>query len=150
MKDFESLKLDVGDKIPTLELNEISRSSLALYSEASGDNNPIHTDIDFAKESGLPDVIAHGMLIMSYLARALTNTFSHQSLTDFSSKFISMTQINDRLLCSGKVISKEKDSNKNTILKVSLSVVNQNGEKRITGRAIVKIKPQNFTEQRID
>ena len=49
MKDFENLKLDVGDKIPTLELNEISRSSLALYSEASGDNNPIHTDIDFAK-----------------------------------------------------------------------------------------------------
>ena len=112
MKDFENLKLDVGDKIPALELNEISRSSLALYSEASGDNNPIHTDIDFAKESGLPDVIAHGMLIMSYLARALTN--------------------------------------KNTILKVSLNVVNQNGEKRITGRAIVKIKPQNFTEQRID
>ena len=52
MKDFKSLKLDVGDKIPTLELSEISRSSLALYSEASGDNNPIHTDIDFAKESG--------------------------------------------------------------------------------------------------
>ena len=39
MKDFENLKLDVGDKIPALELNEISRSSLALYSEASGDNN---------------------------------------------------------------------------------------------------------------
>jgi hypothetical protein len=54
------------------------------------------------------------------------------------------------LLCSGKVISKEKDPNNNTILKVSLNVVNQNGEKRITGRAIVKIKPQNFTEQRID
>ena len=141
MKDFKSLKLDVGDKIPTLELSEISRSSHAFYSEASGDNNPIHTDIDFAKESGLPDVIAHGMLIMSYIARSLTNTFPHQSLTDFSSKFISMTQINDRLLCLGKVISKEKDSNKNTILKVSLNVVNQNGEKRITGRAIVKIKP---------
>ena len=87
---------------------------------------------------------------MSYLARSLTNTFPHQSLTDFSSKFISMTQINDRLLCLGKVISKEKDSNKNTILKVSLNVVNQNGEKRITGKATVKIKPQNFTEQRID
>ena len=29
----------------------------------SGDHNPIHVDIDFAKTAGFPDVFAHGMLV---------------------------------------------------------------------------------------
>ena len=140
MTSWDYLKLEIGDAIPTLELNKISRSSLALYSDASGDNNPIHTDIDFAKKSGLPDVIAHGMLIMSFLGRALTNAFPHISLTNFSSQFVSMTQINDRLFCSGKITKKEKDSNNNIILTVSLRVLNKAGEKRITGKATILIK----------
>ena len=40
---------------------EVGRDTLVAYAHASGDQNPIHQDEDFAKSVGLPDVIAHGM-----------------------------------------------------------------------------------------
>jgi acyl dehydratase len=54
-------------------LPPVSRLGLALYCGASGDHNPIHVDIDFAKAAGMPDVFAHGMLSMAWLGRLLTN-----------------------------------------------------------------------------
>ncbi|WP_040883658.1 MaoC family dehydratase [Janibacter sp. HTCC2649] len=39
----------------------VRRDTLVAYANASGDQNPIHQDEDFAKSVGLPDVIAHGM-----------------------------------------------------------------------------------------
>ena len=54
----------IGDELPSLITKPISRSMLALYAGASGDHNPIHIDIDLAKQTGLSDVITHGMLVM--------------------------------------------------------------------------------------
>ena len=58
-----------GELLPELKLEPVSRTNLALYACASGDHNPLHIDTDYANEIGLPDVIAHGMLIMGYLGR---------------------------------------------------------------------------------
>ena len=63
--------LTVGDAIPSLTLPPLSRLTLALYCGASGDHNPIHVDSDFARSAGMPDVFAHGMLSMAWLARVL-------------------------------------------------------------------------------
>lgn len=46
-----------------------TREQIAAYAEASGDQNPIHLDGDFARAAGLPGVIAHGMLLMGLAAR---------------------------------------------------------------------------------
>ena len=45
-----------------------TREQIADYAEASGDQNPIHLDDDFARSVGLPGVIAHGMLQMGIAA----------------------------------------------------------------------------------
>jgi acyl dehydratase len=45
-----------------------TREQIAEYAEASGDQNPIHLDDDFARSVGLPGLIAHGMLQMGILA----------------------------------------------------------------------------------
>ncbi len=87
----------IGDEIPNLITKPISRFMLALYAGASGDHNPIHIDIDFAKKIGLSDVIAHGMLVMSFIGQAMTNIFPQESIKKFDTKFISMTNINDIL-----------------------------------------------------
>lgn len=42
----------------------VDRDRLVAYAEASGDQNPIHQDAEFARSVGLPDVIAHGMWTM--------------------------------------------------------------------------------------
>jgi len=43
------------------------------YAGASGDFNPIHIDVDFAKQVGLPSNILHGLYSMAQVARACTN-----------------------------------------------------------------------------
>ena len=42
----------------------VDRARLIHYANASGDQNPIHQDVDVARSVGLPDVIAHGMWTM--------------------------------------------------------------------------------------
>ena len=105
--------LNVGDEIPALTTPSVSRHTLALYCGASGDHNPIHVDLDFAKSSGLDDVIAHGMLSAAYLAQMLTNWVPQSALRSFNNRFTAMTQIGDIVTCSGKIIEKfEKDGEK--------------------------------------
>ena len=67
MSSNDITKFKIGDHISPLYIERVSRMSLETYAEASGDFNPIHLDSDFAKQFGLPNIIAHGMLIMSYL-----------------------------------------------------------------------------------
>ncbi len=43
------------------------------YAGASGDFNPIHWNERFAREVGLPDVIAHGMFTMAEAIRVVTD-----------------------------------------------------------------------------
>lgn len=54
----ESKDLKVGDRLVHKSFPPISRHTLALYCGASGDHNPIHVDIDFARAAGFPDVFA--------------------------------------------------------------------------------------------
>jgi len=128
----------IGDEIPSLNVKPITRSMLALYAGASGDHNPIHIDIDFAKKSGLSDVIAHGMLVMSFLAQALTNIFPQDSIKKFDAKFIAITNINDILTCKGKVIDiKSEGSLKKLFLE--LLVFDDSGEKKLSGSATIEL-----------
>ena len=130
-------KLNVGDSISNISIDRISRESLKAYAKASGDHNPIHIDKDLAQKFGLPDVIAHGMLVMSFLGKMLTNNFPQSALVNFSSQFVSMTNINDKLTCSGKITKKTTDISENVTYDFLLKVVNENGEKRISGKASI-------------
>ncbi|MBP2322425.1 acyl dehydratase [Kibdelosporangium banguiense] len=62
----------VGDELPPLTV-QVTRKDLVRYAGAALDFNPIHWNEPFAKEVGLPDVIAHGMLTMALAARVLTD-----------------------------------------------------------------------------
>ncbi|MGH3908954.1 MAG: MaoC/PaaZ C-terminal domain-containing protein [Pseudonocardiaceae bacterium] len=60
-----------GDELPPLHVR-LTRAELVRYAGASGDFNPIHWNERVAREVGLPDVIAHGMLTMGLAARLVT------------------------------------------------------------------------------
>lgn len=127
----------VGDKIPDLVIEPITRSTLALYAGASGDHNPIHIDLDFAKEAGMKDVFAHGMLIMAYLGKAVTNIVPQSNLKNFSVRFSSITNIGDILTCSGEVKKIEKNNSKKTIV-LDLIVSDEFGDIKISGLASIE------------
>jgi acyl dehydratase len=56
-------EVSVGDTVGPVTV-PVTREVLVAYAAASGDQNPIHQDEDFATRVGLPDVIAHGMWTM--------------------------------------------------------------------------------------
>ena len=136
--NFNLNNASVGDKIPDLVIEPITRSTLALYAGASGDHNPIHIDLDFAKESGMKDVFAHGMLIMAYLGRAVTNIVPQSNLKNFSVRFSSITNIGDILTCSGKIKKIDKNNSKKSIV-LDLFVSDDFGDMKISVIIIQKI-----------
>lgn len=128
----------VGFKLPELELEPVNRHMLALYCGASWDHNPIHVDSDFAKATGLEDVIAHGMLVMAYAGRFLTNWLAQSQLRNFSVRFATMTHVHEVLTCHGVVISlMDKSGEKQA--KIQIKVLNQQGECKLSGEAVVAI-----------
>ena len=135
--NFNLDNASVGDKIPDLVIEPITRSTLALYAGASGDHNPIHIDLDFAKEAGMKDVFAHGMLIMAYLGRAVTNIVPQSNLKNFNVRFSSITNIGDILTCSGEVNKIDKNNSKKTIV-LDLIVSDEFGDIKISGVATIE------------
>ena len=136
MKKFDELQ--VGDKIPALELPPISRLTLALYCGASGDHNPIHVDSDFAKSAGMPDVFAHGMLSMAWLSRVLTNWVPQSAIRDFSVRFAAITQVNEKISCTAEVTEKfEVDGERR--VRLSLTTANEAGQVKLAGDAVVAL-----------
>ncbi|MDJ0346256.1 MaoC family dehydratase [Streptomyces sp. H10-C2] len=65
-------EVEVGAELPARTF-PVSRATLVRYAGASGDFNPIHWNEKFAKEVGLPDVIAHGMFTMASAIRVVTD-----------------------------------------------------------------------------
>ena len=92
--------INVGDELPPLALPPLTRTTLALYAGASGDHNPMHIDIDFARAAGMPDVFAHGMLSMAWLGRLLTEWVPQRDLREFSVRFTAMTHVGERIVCT--------------------------------------------------
>jgi acyl dehydratase len=67
----------------------VTRRMLQQYADASGDHNPIHLDADFARQVGLPDTIAHGMLTMGLAASVLQQWLGNcAAVTEFGTRFV--------------------------------------------------------------
>ncbi|MFJ6899681.1 MaoC family dehydratase [Streptomyces hokutonensis] len=64
--------IEIGTELPA-QTFPVTRAMLVQYAGASGDFNPIHWNEKFAKEVGLPDVIAHGMFTMAEAIRVVTD-----------------------------------------------------------------------------
>jgi acyl dehydratase len=64
--------VEVGTELPA-QTFPVTRADLVQYAGASGDFNPIHWNEKFAKDVGLPDVIAHGMFTMAEAIRVVTD-----------------------------------------------------------------------------
>ena len=128
----------VGDRIVHKTFPPITRHRLALYCGASGDHNPIHVDIDFAKAAGFPDVFAHGMLVMGYLGQALTDAVSPSRIRSFSTRFAAITQLGAALTCEGTVTELIEQGGEKRA-KLALTTKDQSGEIKLAGDADIAL-----------
>ncbi len=128
-------KYQKGDAIPELEVGPLGQMDLVRYAGASGDFNPIHNDVDFAKRVGLGGTVAHGMYVMAMLGRLATNWVHPAQLHSFAVKFRGMTRPGETLHCSGKVKKKAQEGDKK-LLTVSIEAA-ASGETKASGDIVI-------------
>jgi acyl dehydratase len=89
MVDFGGARMiEVGTVLPE-RVFEIDRELLVAYANASGDQNPIHQNEEFALSVGLPNVIAHGMLTMALVGKYVTDwAGGSASVKEFGARFV--------------------------------------------------------------
>ncbi|MFG3031121.1 MaoC family dehydratase [Streptomyces sp. NPDC048253] len=132
--------VEVGTELPARSF-PVNRATLVRYAGASGDFNPIHWNEKFAKEVGLPDVIAHGMFTMAEAIRVVTDwTGDPGAVVDYGVRFTKPVVVpNDDqgavIEVTGKVGAKLDD---NTV-RVDLTVTS--GGLKVLGmsRAVVRL-----------
>ena len=67
----------------------LDRTLLKAYADASGDQNPIHQNEEFALSVGLPNVIAHGMLTMALVGKYVSDfAGGSANVLEYSARFI--------------------------------------------------------------
>ena len=80
--------ISVGTALPE-KIVYLDRALLKAYADASGDQNPIHQNEEFALSVGLPNVIAHGMLTMALVGKYVTDwSGGSASVKEFGVRFI--------------------------------------------------------------
>ena len=80
--------ISVGTALPE-KIVYLDRALLKAYADASGDQNPIHQNEEFALSVGLPNVIAHGMLTMALVGKYVTDwSGGSASVKEFGARFI--------------------------------------------------------------
>ncbi len=134
----DAAQLQVGQALPSFTTPAVSRLTLALYCGASGDHNPMHVDIDYAKAGGSPDVFAHGMLSMAYLSRLLTNWVPQRQIRDYGVRFVAITQVGEAITCSGTVTEVFMHGGERRA-RLALQTTNQHGQVKLTGDAVIAI-----------
>jgi acyl dehydratase len=132
------IHLQVGTALPSLVTPAINRITLSMYAGASGDNNPIHVDIDFARRAGMPDVFAHGMLSMAYMGRLLTNWIPQEKIIQFKARFVGITHVGNQLTCTAKVVEQLEFEGK-PVLRIELCAATQYGDVKTLGDALIRI-----------
>ncbi|MDQ4143002.1 MAG: MaoC family dehydratase N-terminal domain-containing protein [Actinomycetota bacterium] len=100
--------IDPGMEFEETVFGPISREDIVRYAEASGDDNPIHQDEEYARKSGAPTVFAMGMLPAGYLATAVSGWFGGpQNIRRFKVRFTTRVWPGDEIVCRARVVSIE-------------------------------------------
>jgi len=130
--------IEAGSEIPAL-VKYPTTIQLVKYAGASGDYYQIHYDKDFAIANGLPGVIVHGWLTLSFLGQMLTDWLGEGgTLVKLNGSYRGMNKVHEDIICSGKVVKKYAEEGKN-YARVEIWAENPQGEKTVTGTAVVKL-----------
>ena len=106
------------------------------FSNITGDVNPLHRDVAFAKKKGYEDCVVFGMLTASYYS-TLAGVYlpgENSLIHGVDAKFLKPVFVGDTLTVEGKV-SEKNDTYKLLIIKASIR--NQDGEK--VSRATIRV-----------
>jgi acyl dehydratase len=119
----------------------------AAFQMASGDNHPIHYDVEYCRRLGHPDLLAHGFQVLIQTA-AGAGIFPHvigTSMLGFieqSSRFLKPVYAGDTLYPMLRIIDL-KPQRTTGIVTVKSTVHNQRGERCMEGEQKYLVRKRN-------
>jgi acyl dehydratase len=112
---------------------------LVKFAGASGDYYQIHYDKDFALANGLPGVIVHGWLGLSFLGQMVTDWMGGGgTLVKLDGSYKGMNNVHEEIFCYGRVKRKYEQDGRHYI-RLEIWAENPAGEKTVTGSAVVML-----------
>ena len=133
--------IKVGDTHHEVVVDNLTRTQIVQYAGASGDYNPIHSDEVFATQvAGYPTVFAHGMLTMGLTAMMVTNFVGDGRLTNYGVRFVRQVWPGDSLTATAEVAGVRTEG-ADSLVDLTITTVNQNGEPVLTGTATARLDP---------
>jgi acyl dehydratase len=126
--------LTVGQELPEF-VKHPTTQQLVMYAGASGDFYQIHYDQDFARSTGLPGVILHGLLKAGFLAQLVTSWAGENArLRSFEVSYRGLDQPGRPCRCRGTVASVE-----NGAAELEVWTEDPDGNRTTIGRATVEL-----------
>lgn len=114
----------------------VTHLSIAYMTVAMDDPNPIHHEIEVAKQAGLPNVVAHGTFPIGLAGIALTRVVGHEGLHRLKVDLIAPVFPGDELTVRVEVIDAAASPQE-----VAIAVANQDGTEVARGHASVELPP---------
>jgi acyl dehydratase len=113
--------LEIGQEVFSAS-KVVKREDVKAYADASGDQNPLHQDDNFARSVGFPGIIAHGMFSMAHLTKSITDWVGDPgALKRIKVQFRAPVFMDETLVAKGKVASLDP-STRTAALSVSAEV----------------------------
>ncbi len=121
----------------------IDQKQIERYAAASGDYNPIHIDHDYAVATQFRGTIAHGMMIAATISEMMTASFgrSWPETGTMKIRFRAPVKPGQRVTANGTV-TKVSESPDGIRVTCSVSVLTDEGETAISGRAELVLEPE--------
>lgn len=131
-----SKTMRVGDSVTISK--SFSEEDVMRFAEISTDNNPIHLDPVYAKETVFGQRIVHGMLVASLFSGLIGNKLPGEGSVYLGQtlKFLKPVFLGEEVTARVEIINIREDK---PIITLKTLCTNQSGEAVIEGEAVVKI-----------
>ncbi len=119
---------------PAPVVRALTQARIQAYADASGDQNPIHVDEEFARTTPFGGTIAHGMLVLGLIGEMMFGALGERWLATgrLKVRFKAPTRPGDTVTASAAVTKESAGMSE-----YDVRCVNQRGEAIIEGRATV-------------
>jgi acyl dehydratase len=125
----------IGELLPLLSLAPITQAQVDAYVAASGDDNPLHRDLELALSVGLSGIPVPGMLVMAQLAQCAESWPRTGSIAKLGARFVSPIMVGNAVEVGGRVVAIDAASG-DAILRLTAK---QNGKIAVLGEARVRL-----------
>ncbi|MBW7477301.1 3-hydroxyacyl-ACP dehydratase [Paenibacillus oenotherae] len=130
---MQTINTDHHAVLEPLVKEPISPVQLVRYAGASGDFNPIHTVHDEGVRAGHGGVIAHGMLVMGFMAEAAGRWFPERRIRQMKARFIEPSRAGEILTVNGS-ITEVSGATGCCLTICDVVITNEHGSTKLLGR----------------